>query len=130
MKILVDLNIKHKITMIMVTHDQGLKNFANRIVKMSDGKVLKITTVDPTIRGKMIEDLDNKVLAHIEGSKDAQKISIREGIYDASVKRDIENKPKIPTNFSALKDINTSKTSVRRPKDYPVLGERFTKQKI
>ena len=37
MKILVDLNVKHKITMIMVTHDQGLKNFSNRVVKMSDG---------------------------------------------------------------------------------------------
>ena len=42
MKILVDLNIKSGITMIMVTHDQSLKYFANRVVKMSDGKVLKI----------------------------------------------------------------------------------------
>jgi len=42
MKILVDLNIKHRITMVMVTHDQGLKYFSNRVVKMSDGKVLKI----------------------------------------------------------------------------------------
>ena len=42
MKILVDLNVKHKITMIMVTHDQGLKHFAHRVVKMSDGKILKI----------------------------------------------------------------------------------------
>lgn len=42
MKILVDLNVKHKITMVMVTHDQGLKYFANRVVKMSDGKILKI----------------------------------------------------------------------------------------
>lgn len=41
MKILVDLNIKKKITMVMVTHDQGLKNFANRVVKMSDGKIFK-----------------------------------------------------------------------------------------
>lgn len=42
MKILVDLNVYHKITMIMVTHDQGLKSFAHRVVKMSDGKILKI----------------------------------------------------------------------------------------
>lgn len=42
MKILIDLNIERKITMIMVTHDQGLKYFGDRVVKMSDGKVLKI----------------------------------------------------------------------------------------
>jgi putative ABC transport system ATP-binding protein len=42
MKILIDLNIKKKITMIMVTHDVGLKYFANRVVRMADGKVNKI----------------------------------------------------------------------------------------
>ena len=52
MQILIDLNIKHKITMIMVTHDQALKTFANRVVKMSDGKILKITNIDPELRNK------------------------------------------------------------------------------
>ena len=42
MKILVDLNRKEKITMIMVTHDVGLKYFANRVVRMGDGKVVRI----------------------------------------------------------------------------------------
>lgn len=42
MKILVDLNMKEKITMIMVTHDVGLKHFAHRVVKMADGKVNQI----------------------------------------------------------------------------------------
>jgi len=50
MKILVSLNVKHKITMIMVTHDQGLKYFAHRVVKMSDGKILKIQDIDPATR--------------------------------------------------------------------------------
>mgnify|MGYP000110780551 FL=1 len=44
MKILVDLNVREKITMIMVTHDVGLKTFAHRVVKMADGKVNKILT--------------------------------------------------------------------------------------
>ena len=127
MKILLDLNIKHKITMIMVTHDQGLKQFANRVVKMSDGKVLKITDVDKKARQKMIDDLDAKVLAHHQGGADAKKVSIREGIFDASVKRDAERvgPPEIPANFSVLKDIVTERTSVRKLRDYPVLGERF-----
>ena len=54
MKILVDLNVKHKITMVMVTHDQGLKNFATRVVKMSDGKILKIVDTPPELRRKLI----------------------------------------------------------------------------
>jgi len=131
MKILVDLNVKHRITMIMVTHDQGLKNFANRVVKMSDGKILKINQTNPQVRNKMIEELDAKVEAHHEGSKDNQRVQIREGIYDASVKRDLERDgpPKIPSNFSALQGVSTSKTSVRKPRDYPILGERFQGQR-
>ena len=42
MKILVDLNMRDKITLIMVTHDVGLKSFAHRVVRMADGKVNKI----------------------------------------------------------------------------------------
>ena len=58
MKILIDLNMRDKITMIMVTHDQGLKNFAHRVVKMSDGKIMKIQEVNKDIRRKMILDLN------------------------------------------------------------------------
>lgn len=42
MKILLDLNIKENITMIIVTHDVGLKNFVNRTVRMMDGKIASI----------------------------------------------------------------------------------------
>ena len=103
MKILVDLNVKHKITMIMVTHDQGLKNFATRIVKMSDGKVLKITNVDKSIRRKMISDLNEKVQAHNDGAT-SDKVAIREGIYQSSVQKDLERNgpPKIPANYNIL----------------------------
>jgi putative ABC transport system ATP-binding protein len=127
MKILVDLNVKHKITMVMVTHDQGLKQFAHRVVKMSDGKILKIQEIDKNVRAKMIADLDAKVEAHQSGSSDGNKITIREGIYESSVKKDLERNgpPQIPQNFSILQGVQTSKTSVRKPTDYPVLGERF-----
>lgn len=45
MKILCDLNKKEGITMIMVTHDVALKVFADRVVRMMDGKVHKIITM-------------------------------------------------------------------------------------
>ena len=47
MKILIDLTMKEKITMVMVTHDVGLKTFAHRVVRMADGKVHKIQTTPP-----------------------------------------------------------------------------------
>jgi len=94
---------------------------------MSDGKILKIQEIDQTVRSKMIADLDAKVEAHHSGSGEAKKVSIREGIYDSSVQKDLERNgpPVIPQNFSILQNITTSKTSVRKPTDYPVLGERF-----
>lgn len=46
MKILLDLNLNNKITMIMVTHDVSLKCFANRIVRIMDGKISGIDFID------------------------------------------------------------------------------------
>ena len=129
MKILIDLNVKKKITMIMVTHDVSLKYFANRVVRMADGKVNKIETIDPHARSEMMRHLDDRVRAiHSGTSKDV--LTIREGIKevdeDTSVLKQAA-KVQIPDNFSALRNITTTKTSVRRPQDYPVLRERFAK---
>ena len=126
MKILVDLNIKHKITMIMVTHDQGLKYFADKVVKMSDGKILRVEEIDKEARKKMIRELDEKVQAHNSGAE-LGKLTIREGIYDSSIQKDLERSgpPKIPQNFNDLKGKQTTKTSVRKARDYPVLADRF-----
>jgi len=44
MKLLTDLN-KEGITLVMVTHDVGLKFFADRIIWMRDGKIQKIEAV-------------------------------------------------------------------------------------
>jgi putative ABC transport system ATP-binding protein len=81
MKILVDLNVKKKITMIMVTHDVGLKTFANRVVRMADGKVNKIEEIDPNMRNDAIRHLDDRVKAiHSGNQKDT--LAIREGIKE------------------------------------------------
>jgi putative ABC transport system ATP-binding protein len=63
MKILIDLNMREKITMIMVTHDIGLKNFATRVIRMADGKVHKIQEIPDDARSQMIKDLNQRVLA-------------------------------------------------------------------
>jgi putative ABC transport system ATP-binding protein len=81
MKILIDLNVEKKITMIMVTHDVGLKTFANRVVRMADGKVNKIEEINPSIRNDAIRNLSDRVKAiHSGNMKDV--LTIREGIKE------------------------------------------------
>lgn len=45
MKLLTDLNKQENITLIMVTHDVGLKMYSDRIIWMRDGKIQRIETV-------------------------------------------------------------------------------------
>lgn len=79
MKILIDLNVDKKITMIMVTHDVGLKVFANRVVRMADGKVNKIEEIDHSVRGDAIRNLSDRVKA-IHSGTGKDHLMIREGI--------------------------------------------------
>jgi putative ABC transport system ATP-binding protein len=124
MKILIDLNMKEKITMIMVTHDVGLKAFAHRVVKMADGKVNKIKTTPASAREAIIDNLNQRVIKIHEGTS-GNELMIREGISTPVG----EQVTRIPDNYRAVLDHTAAPhTSVRRPKDYPVLRDRFVKQ--
>jgi putative ABC transport system ATP-binding protein len=130
MKILIDLNVERKITMIMVTHDVGLKTFANRVVRMSDGKIHKIEEIDPSQRMEVINNLNDRVKA-IQTGNIKDTLAIREGIKgqdDETTALESKHGVVIPSNFTDLKNISTTKTSVRKPSDYPVLRERFKNQ--
>lgn len=61
MDILVDLNVNEGITCVMVTHDVALKNYANRIIRMVDGKVNKIEDIQEEIRKSSIHNLKKNV---------------------------------------------------------------------
>lgn len=121
MKILIDLNMREKITMIMVTHDVGLKDFSHRVVKMADGKVNKIKVTPAAARHEIISNLNKRVKA-IQSGNSADELMIREGISTPLH----EQEKQIPDNYRAAFDVSTaSKTSVRRPRDYPMLKDRF-----
>ena len=125
MKILVDLNIKEGITMIMVTHDVALKSFAHRVVRMLDGKINKITTNPDDLRNKTMNDLNGRVEAILSG-RDTGALTVREGIQAENNSKLESQQKKIPQNFRCCLDVNNaSKTSVRTPKDYPILRARF-----
>jgi hypothetical protein len=73
--------------------------------------------------------LNDRVVQIQKGvSKDV--LSIREGIADQDdegAKLNTSEGVKIPSNVAFLKDIQTTKTTVRKPKDYPILRDRFYK---
>ena len=50
MKILTDLNMEKGLTMVMVTHDVANKYFCNRVVRISDGKIIGTEIIDPEAR--------------------------------------------------------------------------------
>jgi putative ABC transport system ATP-binding protein len=52
MRLLLDLNENHGVTLVMVTHDVHLKNVAHRVVHMLDGKVQRVEEVAEACRSK------------------------------------------------------------------------------
>ena len=113
----------------MVTHDVALKTFANRVVRMADGKISKIQDIPVNDRQAQINHLNARV-AQIHSGGLQDELTIREGIADQDdVKTKIGGQKDviIPQNIIALKGMNTVKTSVRKPHDYPMLKERFNK---
>ena len=57
MRILLDLHSIERRTLVMVTHDVGLKNFAQRVVRVLDGKIMRIEEVSEEERGIAMERL-------------------------------------------------------------------------
>lgn len=48
----------------MVTHDVALKNYANRVVRMIDGKINAIEVIDSEKRKENIRILNEEVAKH------------------------------------------------------------------
>ena len=61
---------------------------------------------------------------------DSNALTVREGIQQENNSKTDQNARAIPDNFKCcLPDLrNVTKTSVRTPRDYPVLKERFAHQ--
>jgi ABC-type methionine transport system ATPase subunit len=59
--LLLQLNRHEGITCVMVTHDQSLKHYANRVVHMVDGKILRIEEISAAEREKADTELQEKV---------------------------------------------------------------------
>jgi putative ABC transport system ATP-binding protein len=68
MQLLLELN-KEGITMVMVTHDVSLKNFANRVIWMRDGKIQNVEEISQEKRKRRIEELNAELEELNKGKK-------------------------------------------------------------
>ncbi len=50
MDLFVSLNLHHKITFVIATHDQRVMNYAHRLIKMQDGKIISDDTTTRSIQ--------------------------------------------------------------------------------
>jgi len=69
MQQLLELNKKENITLVMVTHDVGLKEFADRVIWMSDGKIKYVEKVDPQKQQQRVQKLQEDTNRIMKGEK-------------------------------------------------------------
>jgi len=66
---LLKLNKEENITLVMVTHDVGLKNFANRVIWMRDGKIQNVETISEKKRKKRVQKLEADYEELLKGTR-------------------------------------------------------------
>jgi len=69
LQLLIELNRKEGKTCIMVTHDQALKCYSNRVVHIMDGKILRIETIKQSVRDEAEKSLNETVTSERETAK-------------------------------------------------------------
>ena len=111
MSILLELNLLHGITMIMVTHDVSLKNFGQKIVRVIDGKIHHEIEVPIKDRKECIRQLYERL---------EKKMGVREGTQSSNISNNtkvenIENK-----NDNNINNKKESRTVYRKIDDYPI----------
>ena len=103
MELLVSLNKQQGVTLIMVTHDVGIKFFSDRVIWLRDGKIQRIELVSAEKRQESVDKL-NAQLHEVQQRKEKQK-SLNENRFVDQQQQDEGQKKK-------------SKFIVRKPTDY------------
>lgn len=84
-EILLKLNLVDKITLIMVTHDINLKYFADRVVRVVDGKINNEYAIDLEKRFDAISKLYERI-------ENPNSVGIREGGTSKGINNDFNDK--------------------------------------
>ena len=72
MELLVSLNQQQGVTLIMVTHDVGIKFFSDRVIWLRDGKIQRIEVVSAEKRQESVDKL-NAQLHEVQQRKEKQQ---------------------------------------------------------
>ncbi|KAF2077445.1 hypothetical protein CYY_001218 [Polysphondylium violaceum] len=119
MKLLTDLNKNENITLVMVTHDVGLKMYSDRIIWMRDGKIQRIETVP--LKSK--EDQFQKLYKEVDSIQRNQKNGVH-SVFVSSNSDENENQVMNNNNnnsSSSSSSNSNSKSKIseyRKPTDY------------
>ena len=108
MSLLLELNLLHGITMIMVTHDISLKNYGQRIVRVIDGKIHHEIDVSIKDRKECIRQLYERL---------EKKMGIREGTQSSNISNNIIEEENDDQKNNNKKE---SKTVYRKMEDYSI----------
>ena len=108
MSLLLELNLLHGITMIMVTHDISLKNYGQRIVRVIDGKIHHEIDVSIKDRKECIRQLYERL---------EKKMGIRERTQSSNISNNIIEEENDDQKNNNKKE---SKTVYRKMEDYPI----------
>ena len=73
LNILIKLNRDKQITMVMVTHDEYMKQYANRVIHIIDGKINREERVNPEVNKKAIRDLEAEIKKIESGLGDVKR---------------------------------------------------------
>jgi putative ABC transport system ATP-binding protein len=114
MSLLLELNLLHGITMIMVTHDVSLKNFGQRIVRVIDGKIHHEIDVPIKDRKECIKQLYERL---------EKNMGVREGTQSSDISRNKEHIGDVSGDIQKKE----SKTVYRKIEDYPII--KFNRSK-
>jgi len=69
LKQLLKLNTEENITLVMVTHDVGIKNFAHRVIWMRDGKIQNVEKISEKRRKERFQKLEDEYEELMKGIK-------------------------------------------------------------
>eukprot|EP01098_Paradermamoeba_levis_P003349 TRINITY_DN153_c0_g1_i1.p1 TRINITY_DN153_c0_g1~~TRINITY_DN153_c0_g1_i1.p1 ORF type:complete len:428 (+),score=146.09 TRINITY_DN153_c0_g1_i1:57-1340(+) len=105
LKLLTDLNKHQNITLIMVTHDVGLKFFADRVIWMRDGKIQRVENVPEKKKkenyAKLYADLEE-----IQRNKRAKQLQQLQQVNGDGLEEGEEEPVVIPLSIPSLPSLS------------------------
>lgn len=126
LEILLKLNLIDKITLIMVTHDINLKYYADRVVRVVDGKINTEYKIDLKTKFELMSKLYERI-------ENPTAVGIREGAVSQQFHKYSNNNPNdmngvindlITNDFDQQAEVENhipnSRTYIRKREDYKI----------